>query len=75
MIGVSTISFQLRSDISITAAALKVSGEPRVDGFEFSRFIWSRNPPPRLGSSYHKAVSKWKHAKANDKFMELNRLL
>jgi ADP-ribose pyrophosphatase YjhB (NUDIX family) len=75
LIGVSTTSFQVRSDISITAAALKITGEPRADGFEFSRLIWMRKSPLRLGASYRKAVIKWKRAKTSNEFKKLNRLL
>ena len=75
LIGVFPIKFPKRSDISIAVAASQVSGEPKVDGFEFSRFAWMKAPPRRLGANYRRMISKWQDASESKDFLELNRVL
>jgi len=71
--GVFPVKFSTRSDVVISLAATEISGEPRVDGFEFSRFTWSKKPPKRLGGNYLRMVKNWsKLRKSKD---SLNRLL
>jgi len=73
--GVFPINFQWRDDISICLAAREVSGDPLLDDFEFSKFIWRKNPPPRAGTNYVLMVSKWQHASNSKEFLSLNRLV
>jgi ADP-ribose pyrophosphatase YjhB (NUDIX family) len=74
LIGVFPIKFPRRSDISIAVAALQISGEPEVDGFEFSRFAWMKAPPQRLGANYKRMVSKWQSVSGSKDFLRLNQL-
>lgn len=74
LVGVFPVNFPKRSDISITVAALKVSGEPKTDGFEFSKFAWSKTPPKRLGVNYGRMLAKWLAASKSKEFLRLNQL-
>lgn len=74
LIGVFPQRFRDRSDISIATACLRISGEPKIDGIEFSRFAWMKTPPSRLGENYRRMISKWKKARKSDAFRMLNRL-
>jgi hypothetical protein len=35
-------------------------GEPHVDNYEFSSFVWLNVPPKRLGSNYRRMLEKWR---------------
>ncbi len=74
LVGVFPVNFPKRSDISITVAALKVAGEPKIDGFEFSKFVWKKDPPKRLGTNYARMITKWQAASKSKQFLKLNRL-
>ena len=52
LVGVYPVRFPSRSDVSIDIAALNVRGEPRVDGFEFSKFSWFHKLPVHVGANY-----------------------
>lgn len=73
--GVFPIDFSNRSDISISVAARKLSGEPQVDGFEFSKFIWATAPPRKLGTNYARMIAKWRAASGSRAFLRSARLL
>ena len=73
--GVFPINFSTRADLVISLAAIDISGEPRVDGFEFSKFVWSRRPPLGIGTNYHRMVMKWNQAKKSATFLRLNRIV
>jgi ADP-ribose pyrophosphatase YjhB (NUDIX family) len=73
--GVFPINFQRRVDIPICLAARQVSGDPLVDDFEFSKFIWRKNPPTQAGTNYVLMVSKWQRASTSREFLGLNRLM
>jgi hypothetical protein len=72
--GVFPINFPNRADIAISLAAHSVSGEARVDGYEFSRFVWASKPPKGLGWNYLRMVRNWSHAAKSKEFIRLNRL-
>ncbi|MGP8128416.1 MAG: hypothetical protein ACLP9D_11525 [Candidatus Bathyarchaeia archaeon] len=73
--GVFPINFPGRSDIAISLAALDVLGEPQIDGVEFSRFNWSRNPPKRVGQNYLRMVRNWNRISKSSSFLHITRLL
>ncbi|MGA3110153.1 MAG: NUDIX domain-containing protein [Candidatus Bathyarchaeia archaeon] len=72
--GVFPVNFPKRSDIVISLVANYISGEPRVDKFEFSKFTWSRTPPKRLGKNYLLMVRRWNHVTESKNFIRRNRL-
>jgi len=72
--GVFPITFQHRSDMVISLAARRLSGSPCVDGFEFSKFIWSKTPPNGLGTNYLRMILNWRRAVKSYEFLRLNRL-
>jgi ADP-ribose pyrophosphatase YjhB (NUDIX family) len=72
--GVFPINFRWRADIPICLAARKISGEPRTDGFEFSKFVWSQKPPAAVGANYARMVSRWERVSRSNDFLLLNRL-
>jgi ADP-ribose pyrophosphatase YjhB (NUDIX family) len=65
LVGVFPIAFRSRSDVAIAVAAPEVQGEPLVDGFEFSSFIWRGTPPERLGANYRRMLEKWRLMREN----------
>jgi hypothetical protein len=73
--GVFPVTFSTRSDIAISLVATEILGEPRVDGFEFSKYVWSKRPPLGTGRNYRRMVTHWMHACKSDDFLRLNRLL
>jgi ADP-ribose pyrophosphatase YjhB (NUDIX family) len=72
--GVFPVSFPNRSDVVISLAARKISGQPQVDGFEFSKFTWSRKPPKRLGRNYLRMITQWSRVGKSKDYLKLNRL-
>jgi len=72
--GVFPVSFPNRSDVVISLAARRISGQPRVDGVEFSKFTWSRKPPSRLGHNYLRMVTNWNRVRRATDYLKLNRL-
>jgi len=72
--GVFPVNFPNRADVVISLAARSISGEPQVDGYEFSKFIWATRPPKGLGGNYRRMVKKWSHAAKSREFLRLNRL-
>jgi ADP-ribose pyrophosphatase YjhB (NUDIX family) len=74
LVGVFPVNFPTRADIAIALAGLKLSGEPIVDGFEFSSFLWSKQPPRKLGTNYRRMLLKWVQARTSADFLRLNRL-
>jgi ADP-ribose pyrophosphatase YjhB (NUDIX family) len=72
--GVFPVNFPHRADVVISLAALAISGEAQVDGYEFSKFIWATKPPKRLGENYRRMVKNWSHAAKSKEFLRLNRL-
>lgn len=72
--GVFPVNFPNRSDVAISLAACTVSGEARVDGYEFSKFMWTTKPPKRLGGNYGRMVRSWNHVAKLKGFLRLNRL-
>ena len=72
--GVFPVNFPNRADVAISLAARSTSGEPQVDGYEFSKFVWAMRPPKRLGGNYLCMVRNWSHAAKSKDFLRLNRL-
>jgi len=72
--GVFPVNFPNRADVVISLAARAVTGEARVDGYEFSKFIWTTKPPKRLGGNYLRMVRNWNHVAKSKEFLRLNRL-
>ena len=72
--GVFPVNFPNRADVAISLAARAISGEPQVDGYEFSKFIWANKPPKGLGANYLRMVKKWSNAGKSKEFLRLNRL-
>ena len=72
--GVFPVSFPSRSDVVISLAARGISGQPEVDGFEFSKFAWSTEPPKRLGKNYFRMVTNWNRVRKSKSCLRLNRL-
>jgi hypothetical protein len=72
--GVFPLKYSDRSDVVISVAARKISGEPRVDQFEFSKFIWLRKPPERLGNNYLRMIKSWNKRRRSKDFLKLSRL-
>jgi ADP-ribose pyrophosphatase YjhB (NUDIX family) len=74
LVGVFPVNFPRRADVSIAVAVSDLSGEPMVDGFEFSKFAWRKAPPNGLGANYGRMVVKWVAASKSKDFLRLNRL-
>jgi ADP-ribose pyrophosphatase YjhB (NUDIX family) len=74
LVGVFPRVFRNRNDISICVAACGASGKQRIDGNEFSRMVWRKNEPKRLGLHHRVMLSKWKKARKSRKFLTLNRI-
>jgi len=74
LVCVFPVNFPKRADITMAVAALGASGEPMVDGFEFSKFAWRKTPPQRLGVNYGRMVARWLAASKSKDFLRLNRL-
>ncbi len=72
--GVFPVNFPNRADVVISLAARAVSGEARIDRYEFSKFIWATRPPKRLGANYLRMVRNWNHVAKSKEFLRLNRL-
>lgn len=72
--GVFPVKFPNRSDVVISLAAHAVSGEARVDGYEFSKFIWTTRSPNGLGGNYRRMVRHWKLVSKSKEFLRLNRV-
>lgn len=74
LVGVFPRVFANRSDISICVAACGADGELEIDGKEFSRMVWRKNEPERLGLHHRQMISKWKRARKSNEFLKLNRI-
>ena len=72
--GVFPVNLPTRSDLVVSLAARGVAGEPRVDGFEFSRFRWAKSSPRPIGENYVRMINKWRKASTSSQFLRLNRL-
>jgi len=69
--GVYPVNFPNRSDIVISLAARKISGQPRIDGCEFSKFKWASNTPRPTGANYLRMVTAWKNRMLSEQFLKL----
>ena len=69
--GVYPVNFPNRSDIVISLVARNVSGQPQVDGYEFSRFRWATNPPKKTGANYLRMVTAWQSRMYSEEFLKL----
>lgn len=74
LVGVFPVSFRNRSDVSVALAATHPSGTPTPDGFEFTKFKWTKTVPRRSGANYRRMISKWKQARKSREFLKLNRI-
>lgn len=74
LVGVFPVNFKTRSDISICLASRDHVGEPLADGFEFSRFKWSRGLPERLGANYRRMILKWRAISSRPELIKFNRI-
>lgn len=74
LIGVFPVAFKTRSDVSIAIAATSATGEPRIDGREFSEFSWRKNVPEKTGRNYKLMVKKWRAVRKSKEFLSLNRI-
>ena len=72
--GVFPVSFRKRSDVTISLAAQDATGDPKPDGVEFSKFVWSKRAPHGVGGNYRRMVTKWLAASKSEDFLKLNRL-
>lgn len=72
--GVFPVNFPNRADVVISLAARAISGEARVDGYEFSKFTWATRPPKRSGRNYRRMVRNWDQVSKSKEFLRLNRL-
>jgi ADP-ribose pyrophosphatase YjhB (NUDIX family) len=59
LVGAFPIRFPGRSDVPICIAAKHKGGTAEPDGNEFSRFLWTKKPPSRLGKNYGRMIAKW----------------
>jgi ADP-ribose pyrophosphatase YjhB (NUDIX family) len=71
LVGVFPITFKSRSDVAIAIAALEIDGEPQVDGYEFSSFVWRETPPKRLGVNYRRMLEKWGSIRKSEETLRL----
>ncbi len=69
--GVYPVNFPNRSDIVISLVARNVSGQPQVDGYEFSKFRWATNPPKKIGANYLRMVTAWQSRMYSEEFLKL----
>ncbi len=74
LVGVYPSRFRIRSTVTIALAATNATGEPIVDGKEFSKMVWSNRMPAGSGGSYRKMIMKWNEARKSRSFLDLNRL-
>jgi ADP-ribose pyrophosphatase YjhB (NUDIX family) len=74
LVGVFPVNFPKRADLSVAVTALDLSGEPMVDGFEFSKFVSRKAPPKGLGANYRRMLVKWLAASKSRDFLKLNKL-
>ena len=74
LVGVYPVYFPSRSDVSIALAAPNVSGEPKVDGLEFSEFAWFKNPPCGTGANYRRMVLDWIRKRSSKAYLHLSKL-
>ncbi len=72
--GVFPVRFPNRADVAISLATRVTSGEARIDGYEFSKFVWTTRPPKRLGGNYLRMVRNWNQVSKSKEFLRLNRL-
>jgi ADP-ribose pyrophosphatase YjhB (NUDIX family) len=72
--GVFPVNFKDRCDVVICLAARGLSGEPRVDNFEFSKFTWRHRAPAKLGFNYRRMVTNWDRASKSKDYLSLSRL-
>lgn len=70
LVGVFPIKFPSRSDVSICLASKQVKGDPRPDGYEFSRFRWADKLPPRLGANYRRMILRWRYIQDHSEVMQ-----
>ena len=68
--GVYPVTFPNRSDVVISLAARKLSGQPQVDEYEFSKFKWTPNPPRNLGANYLRMVRGWQTRMYSQEFLK-----
>jgi len=69
--GVYPVNFPNRSDIVISLVARNVSGHPRIDGYEFSKFKWASSAPGPAGANYLRMVTAWKNRMRSEEFLKL----
>ena len=72
LIGVFPARFKFRSDVVTALAGLNTTGEPRVDGKEFSTLRWFWHPPRGLGLNYGRIITKWNTMKSKTDFLALS---
>ena len=72
--GVFPVNFPNRADLAVSLVVRSISGEPHVDGYEFSKFIWATKPPKGLGGNYLRMVKKWDRVAKSKEFLRFNRL-
>lgn len=69
--GVYPVNFPNRSDIVISLVARRISGQPKIDGYEFSKFKWMPNPPIKIGLNYLRMVTAWQNRMYSQEFLKL----
>ena len=72
--GVYPVNFPNRSDIVISLVARNISGQPKIDGYEFSKFKWTPNPPRKIGANYLRMVTEWQNRIYSEEFLKLAEL-
>ena len=73
-VGVFPSTFRTRSTVTVALAATNATGEPIVDGKEFSKMRWSSTMPAGLGGSYKKMILKWSKTRRSRNFLTLNKI-
>jgi len=72
LVGIFPITFKTRSDVAIAVASPDADGEPKIDGYEFSSFVWREAPPERLGANYRRMLEKWIKIRTKEDILRFN---
>lgn len=69
--GIYPVTFPNRSDIVISLVARSISGQPKIDGHEFSKFKWTSTPPKPIGANYLRMVIAWQTKMNSEEYLKL----
>jgi ADP-ribose pyrophosphatase YjhB (NUDIX family) len=65
LVGVFPIRFPTRADVVTCLASNRPIGKATPDGFEFSKFRWTKNAPSETGSNYASMILRWRQLRRN----------